>query len=409
MNVALDVLIRYLRQADGKIISVVRPGSRRNRLDLKINDFDEGSERISISFIGGRSVGLPLYIWMFERVIERLSKEKGFVPVGARLAPPYMPGSLEAAIWVGKGSPYKAAPHVCDILLAAGLVEYGEARNRETNRIVQAARLLSASERGAPEEREKEPRIIDERTQERGDGKDIVKEPEGFEKCSSMTPTHVVDYVGGRDRFLEENGSIIRQWTDENRERIVRARESYSWGRKSTKRCVSERNALFEAIRGSRLLNSGGLDLKTLDMVTRWGFNRRFPMRDEEEAVKVTQKAFSKLDGGDLEGATLEMMSVRGVGISRASKIIGLSDQENLCIFDSRVGKALRGLVCRGDRVVLCPPGYDRGGDALSKAGWARQYLRCIWVVQAIRDRLRELGVKYSAADVEMALFMLGN
>jgi hypothetical protein len=400
LDPALESLTRYLRKARGKVIRVDRPGSRRRRFDLRINYFDEDSGKVSITFVGGRSNGLPLYFWMFERVVESLRIGGGFVPIGARLAPPYIEGSLEAAVWVGKKSPYKSAPHLCDILADAGLVAYGEARSPETGRRVQAARLLGAGSpppigspipgSSRPDRREKD----DEQLWIR-----VERPPVSSREIGEM-----------RKKFLAENGSVIIQWTKKNALKIKHARESYTWGKKSVETCVKERNQIAQALSNSRVRYKGAVDLGTLDLIIKWGFNRKFPLRDEKQALDLTKEAFERLDRGDVGSAALTLMDVRGVGISRASKILGLSDQENLCIFDSRVGNALRDLENCGIKLVRCPPGRVKGRvyEILSSEEWAEDYRKAVWTVQAIRDKLRSQGLDYTSADVEMALFMMG-
>jgi hypothetical protein len=397
-----ESLIRYLRQAKGKVIKIDRPGSRRQRLDLRVDDFDEESGRISIKFIGGKSNGLPLYSWMFKRVKERLERSRGFIPIGARLAPPYPVGSLEAAIWEGKRSPYKAAPHVCDILVDAGLVVYGMCPNLDTGRMVQAARLIKGGSQAAMNENG--PALISELVQPK---KRAVENPWIRQEHPVMSSLDIEEM---RAQFFEENGSVIGKWTRKNQLEIKNARERYSWGRKQVERCVRERNEVAQAITNSRSRNGGAVDLDTLDLVIKWGFNSKFPLRDEDQALALSREAFGKLDAGDIGSATLTLMDVKRVGISRASKILGLSDQVNLCIYDSRVGNALRDLKKDGIRLVRCPPGRVQGRDydLLSDDEWTEDYRRTIWIVQAIRDQLRKEGLHYNCADVEMALFMMG-
>ncbi len=102
-------------------------------------------------------------------------------------------------------------------------------------------------------------------------------------------------------------------------------------------------------------------------------------------------------------------MGIPKVGISRASKILGLFDQENLCIYDSRVGNALKDLKYDNGKIVLCPAGYGRQGDAVSDdKTWAENYERLILALEIVRDYLNERGHTYRLADVEMGLFMMG-
>lgn len=160
----------------------------------------------------------------------------------------------------------------------------------------------------------------------------------------------------------------------------------------------------------ARIRNQGGIDLDTLDKVTMWGFNREFPLRDGEKVIKITKEAFNHLNEGNLVGATKILLNISGVGISRASKIIGLFDQENLCIYDSRVGNALEDLKYQDKKVILCPAGRNRRGDNVTNVYvWAEQYQRLIWALEIIRDFLNERGNTFRLADVEMALFMIGN
>jgi hypothetical protein len=126
-------------------------------------------------------------------------------------------------------------------------------------------------------------------------------------------------------------------------------------------------------------------------------------------AIEVSRKAFAYLDKNDIKNATMILLKEKGVGISRASKIIGLSDQENLCIYDSRVGFALQTLTHDGERLVKIPPSQSRPGDGgISHTEWGKNYEHLIWITGLIRDFMNENGCTYRMADVEMALFMMG-
>ena len=101
-------------------------------------------------------------------------------------------------------------------------------------------------------------------------------------------------------------------------------------------------------------------------------------------------------------------MALNKVGISLASKVIGLFDQENLCVYDSRVGAALRDLKYGNKRMILVPPGRGRAGDSATDNRWAENYEKLIWTLEIVRDYLNEKGCTFRIADVEMALFMMG-
>ncbi len=107
------------------------------------------SDRVNIRFGGANYVALPLIFSMFDRVLNCLQKNKGkSVRLGAKVSPPYDNGTLEAEIWkkpypAGLKSSYKAAPHICDILVLSGLAEYIKVENSLTTRMIQGAKLIS--------------------------------------------------------------------------------------------------------------------------------------------------------------------------------------------------------------------------------------------------------------------------
>jgi hypothetical protein len=207
--------------------------------------------------------------------------------------------------------------------------------------------------------------------------------------------------------FVEEYGGIVRAWVEEHFDELTEARKCYSWNDRSMVDCVRDRHMIQAAIVGSRIRNGGGVDLEILNRVMEWGRLKPFPL-DEDGALKISGEAFRLLDSGDLKGATLKLLSVYDVGISSASKIIGLFDQNRFAIYDSRVGTALRSLVADGIRLIKCPAGRSRSGDTCSNRKWAENYERLIWVLEIMSGYLSEKGYPFSVADVEMALFMIG-
>jgi hypothetical protein len=106
------------------------------------------SDRVYIRFAGTAHVALPLIFSMFDRVLDCLQENQGKpVRLGAKVSPPYENDTLEAAIWkkpfpTGLNSSYKAAPHICDILVLSGIVEYVKVENPLTTLIVQGAKLI---------------------------------------------------------------------------------------------------------------------------------------------------------------------------------------------------------------------------------------------------------------------------
>jgi len=103
-------------------------------------------------------------------------------------------------------------------------------------------------------------------------------------------------------------------------------------------------------------------------------------------------------------------MRIEGVGISRASRIVGLSNQERLCIYDSRVGHALSDLKKNGVKLIKCPPGQGHKFecDFATDSGWAMNYEQLVWTIETTWDYFKRKNRSLRAADIEIVLFVLG-
>jgi len=231
-----------------------------------------------------------------------------------------------------------------------------------------------------------------------------------------MPPIDEVDWLlsgrCAREEFMEKFKSYIVEWVTNNEALIIRTikNEEYSWKGESYEASMKRRDVLEYLIGKSKEANANGVDLSTLNKVTQWGFGRNFPLSDEKKVLEVTRQVFNNVDKQDYYEASKCLMQISGVGIARATKVIGLSDQEKLCIYDSRVGNALKDLKVNGKKLIKCPPdqGFKRDFDTATKNEWAINYERLIWVVEIIKDYFMSKGIKITAAELEMALFMIG-
>jgi hypothetical protein len=219
-----------------------------------------------------------------------------------------------------------------------------------------------------------------------------------------MTPTSINE----KALFLNNYRDVIIDWANKNEELLVDGRKRYSWGDDTPTKCTMKRAEIIERLYVSKERNSGGIDLKTVNDVLRWGGFPSFPLDDPKEVLELTRDSLRLLDSGDTYGATIKLLRIPYVGIATATKILGLTDPERFCIYDSRVGTALRTLQKDGRRLILCPPGRSRGGDSASDSQWARNYERLIWTLEVIRDQLNSKGYSYIISDIEMGLFMMG-
>lgn len=212
----------------------------------------------------------------------------------------------------------------------------------------------------------------------------------------------------GKSKFLRKHKKTILDWAKANKQRLVEGRKNYLWNDKEPQACLAERNEITESINFSRSQNSGGVDLVTLDLIMGWGGFGKFPLRDKQKVLVITRKVFSFVDQGKVSEAVEELLAIDGVEISQASKIIGLFDQDRFCIYDSRVGNALKTLQFAEKPVLKCPTGPKKPEDICSEERWGENYQHLIWTMEVIRDYLDSEGYPFSIADIEMALYMMG-
>lgn len=212
-----------------------------------------------------------------------------------------------------------------------------------------------------------------------------------------------------KEDFVREFGNTITKWVKKHQEEILDFK-SYRWKDRTYEESVKRRNELEQKIKDSRRENNGGIDLTTVDEIYDWGFSRSFPLRNEQEVIKATKDAFKFLDSGDYYQAARRLLLIKGVGPAGATKVLGLSDHENLCIYDSRVGNALKDLKKDNVKLILCPPdrSYKRDFDQTTSRGWAKNYERLIWAIEIMQEYFRTKRYSLRAADIEMALFVIG-
>jgi hypothetical protein len=137
-------VLKWLKANKGKVFASPRNTVFKEKtMDFQLLDVSDG--RVKIHFVGSKYQALPLYFWMFDRTLDYLRKSKDRpIALGANVRPPYNPGTIEEQIWKDEMGihPYKASPHVCDILALAGLVKYVYVLNPRTRRKVQGVKLI---------------------------------------------------------------------------------------------------------------------------------------------------------------------------------------------------------------------------------------------------------------------------
>jgi len=151
------------------------------------------------------------------------------------------------------------------------------------------------------------------------------------------------------------------------------------------------------------------LDKTTFDAVMIWGFGH--PSKLTENVItEATKIAFKYLAQERVKDAALILTRLPGIGISRASKILALSDQNNLGIYDSRAAHGLSDLYYDGQRMIPIPPGKVIAGDShFATDNFCSAFERYIWVLRYLHICCQmdsSLSRNFSrVSDLEIAFF----
>ena len=223
-----------------------------------------------------------------------------------------------------------------------------------------------------------------------------------------LTDQNSTETSPSREQFLEKYRETILDWTKTHKLELIDGRKNYSWKDKDPQSCLTARDRIRRSITFSQSQNNGGIDLETLDLIMKWGGLPKFPLRDESKILEITRKVFSLVDKGDVSDAINKLLSIDGVDIEQASRIIGLFDQNRFCIYNNIVGNAIKSLEFKEKPVLQCPTGPHNPEHICSDQRWGENYQRLIWTLEVIRDYLNKEGYPFSIADIEMALFMMG-
>lgn len=209
------------------------------------------------------------------------------------------------------------------------------------------------------------------------------------------------DYTGFHRKLLTDYWNYVAP-------KILAWKISYEWPPGVyLAEATARRDRLETALRRD-LETRGWITKQSFDDVMRWGFGT--PSQNTEDEIRVaTQEAFGYLGRKRITDAALALTKLPGIGISRASKVLALSNQSELAIYDSRAAHGLSELVHNGRRLIPIPPGRVIAGDSRSKADFCRAFEEYTWVLTFLRDRaqllddLRKHFTKVS--DLEIAFF----
>jgi hypothetical protein len=208
--------------------------------------------------------------------------------------------------------------------------------------------------------------------------------------------------------FIKAHARELSCFWQHVKAQISEWKHAYEWPRRVKYEDAFAKRADLEQNIKSALERRGYLAKDLFDEILVWGFGRPSAC-SAEEIEASTSRGFDRLRVGSIAEAAGELTALPGVGISRASKILALSDQLEFGIYDSRAAHGLSDLVMpNGCRVVPIPPGRVIQGD------WGRDYCRAFeqytWVLRQLRTFASDdpsLRAEFRrVADIEMAFFM---
>lgn len=233
-----------------------------------------------------------------------------------------------------------------------------------------------------------------------------------------------VDFPERKLEFRERFEKLIIEWFKGRENEVLHVmldvNETPIWNGKSYRKVMEERNELENKVKESRKRNNGGINKDMAIEILRWGHASVEPLSKigNEEFIQLTQDVLKLAEQDKYFDAAYKLMKkiYKSGGISGATKLIGLSNQDKLCIYDSRVGHYLSDLKAGCRKLILHPPGHSYCSkiDHTTQRSWAKNYERLIWTLEILRDylveRTAQLGnpFKPRIADIELAFFALG-
>jgi len=210
--------------------------------------------------------------------------------------------------------------------------------------------------------------------------------------------------------FIKKYEKDLQNYWNSIEHSLLLLKSRYEWP-KGTKliEAINRRNE-HEAAINKDLKKLGYLKKQTFDSIMQWGF-RRPSNNTELEIMRATQEAFLHLRCDRLKAAAISLIKLDGIGISRASKVLALSNQSDLGIYDSRAAHGLSDFgVTHQKPLIPVPPGRKiQGSLGVSPSVLCDAFENYNWILRYFRKLARknpELSASFArVADIEMAIF----
>jgi len=186
-------------------------------------------------------------------------------------------------------------------------------------------------------------------------------------------------------QFPSPDIDCVQRYWDQIKDRLLGWKASYRWPEQASHHESLEKRRVLENRVESERLARGLLTKATFDAIMVWGYGYPLPI-SAERIESTTQQSFSLLNCSRLSDAASVLMDMKGVGISRASKVLSFADPNSVAIYDSRAADGLFDLTCHGERCLPVPPGRSVKGDSLPKEDWPTAFHRYVYVVRHFRE-----------------------
>jgi hypothetical protein len=211
--------------------------------------------------------------------------------------------------------------------------------------------------------------------------------------------------------FLENSRNAIDFYFENNKSKIVKGWQSFQWPLGMSREVSLERlNELERAINKDLKLNNGGISKQLFVDIEIWGFGHtNIDDVSNTEIEDATRESFRYLQLGKLKEAAENLGKIKGVGISRASKILAISNQNIYGIYDSRTALALSDIQISGKPILPIPPGQQR--PSIFRGDYNAGFERFQWILRYMLPKFKkEFGecVSWRVADVEIGIWVVG-
>jgi len=211
--------------------------------------------------------------------------------------------------------------------------------------------------------------------------------------------------------FLESSRNAIDFYFEKNINKIFKGWQSFQWPLGMSREVSLERlNELERAINKDLKLYNGGISKQLFVDIEIWGFGHsNIDDISNKEIEDATRASFKYLRQGKLKEAAENLSKIKGVGISRASKVLAISNQNIYGIYDSRTALALKDIQISGKPILPIPPGQQR--PSTFRGDYNAGFECFQWILRYMLPKFKkEFGecVSWRVADVEIGIWVVG-